>query len=145
MIQQTVSYDDRKNMTFPLRSKEEADDYRYFPEPDLNPLEITENMVSRIRSELPPLPDELFLKFTGEFKLGAREAEGLIESLPVAMFFEEMTGKVEPKTAANWILGPIKSWMNENDASIEDFPVATSTMIELLRIVVDGLISYTAA
>ena len=80
VVQQTVSYDDQRNLTFPLRSKEEADDYRYFPEPDLNPLSIDQNWVSEIRSGLPALPQELFLRYTGEFHLSEQDAGILVES-----------------------------------------------------------------
>jgi aspartyl-tRNA(Asn)/glutamyl-tRNA(Gln) amidotransferase subunit B len=145
VVQQTLSYDDQRNITFPLRTKEEADDYRYFPEPDINPLVIPEEMISRVRSELPALPDELFLKFTQEYGLGDRDAEVLIDSAPVASYFDDLAADTDPKTAANWILGPVKSWMNENRAGIEDFPIAPSGLKSLIGICVAGLVSYTAA
>ena len=145
VIQETVSYDDQKGLTFPLRSKEEADDYRYFPEPDLNPLEIPAEMISRIREKLPSLPNELYQNFTEKFKLGQWEAEALIESASVAGYFNKLAQKTEPKTAANWILGPVKSWMNENNAEIGEFPLDTAKLEELIRITEEGLISYTAA
>jgi len=145
VLQQTVSYDDQRGITFPLRSKEEADDYRYFPEPDLNPLEIPTDMISRIRTGLPSLPNELYQKFTEKFRLGSREAEALIESASVAGYFNKLARKTNPKTAANWILGPVKSWMNENNAEIEEFPLNPAILEELIRITEEGLISYTAA
>jgi aspartyl-tRNA(Asn)/glutamyl-tRNA(Gln) amidotransferase subunit B len=145
VIQQTLSYDDQRNVTFPLRNKEEADDYRYFPEPDLNPVKISQEMISRIRAELPTLPNELYQKYTDEFRLGNQEAEALIESATVATYFNELAQRTEPKTAANWILGPVKSWMNENNAEIGAFPLNPSKLQELIRITTEGLISYTAA
>ncbi len=145
VTQQTLGYDDQKNLTFPLRHKEEAEDYRYFPEPDLNPFEIPEEMISRIRSELPLLPHELFNKFTAEFALGAQDAEALIESPAVAAFYTELAGEADPRAAANWVLGPVKSWMNENRCGIQEFPVPAPSLGKLLRIVSGGLVSYTAA
>lgn len=145
VIQQTVSYDDQRNLTFPLRSKEEADDYRYFPEPDLNPFAIPEEMISRIQSGLPSLPNELYLKFTGELGLGKADAEGIIESAPVANYFEELVKSVEPKSAANWILGPVKSWMNEHNSGIDAYPISPLQLSALIRVTSDGLVSYTAA
>jgi aspartyl-tRNA(Asn)/glutamyl-tRNA(Gln) amidotransferase subunit B len=145
VIQQTVSYDDQRNLTFPLRSKEEAEDYRYFPEPDLNPYLIPETMVSRIRSELPALPDELYREFTVRQKIGSREAEALIESPELALFYKELASLVDPKAAANWVLGPVKSWMNENRAGMGDFPLSPPVLGGLIRMVAGGTISYTAA
>ncbi len=143
--QETVSYDDQRNLCFPLRSKEEADDYRYFPEPDLNPLLIKEELISRIRSEIPALPNDYYNKFTGEFKLNYKDAEALIETAPLAEYYQELASSSDPKSAANWIMGPIKSWLNENNKSIQDFPVRPAGMKELIRITAEGLISYTAA
>jgi aspartyl-tRNA(Asn)/glutamyl-tRNA(Gln) amidotransferase subunit B len=145
VIQQTMSFDDQRNLTFPLRSKEEAEDYRYFPEPDLNPFEIPEEMISRILSELPALPNELFSKFTEQLKLGPQDAEALIESPDLALYFEGLAAASDPKSAANWVLGPVKSWMNENHADIRDFPVGADRLGKLLRIITGGLVSYTAA
>ncbi|MFC2114911.1 Asp-tRNA(Asn)/Glu-tRNA(Gln) amidotransferase subunit GatB [Bacteroidota bacterium] len=145
VVQQTLSYDDQKNLTFPLRSKEDSDDYRYFPEPDLNPLMIPDDLVLSIKSELPALPNELYQKFTSDFKLSSYDTEALIESAPVAAYFEELAVGTDPKTAANWILGPVKSWMNENRAGIEDFPVGPTKLMALIGITSNGLVSLTAA
>ncbi|MFC2112511.1 Asp-tRNA(Asn)/Glu-tRNA(Gln) amidotransferase subunit GatB [Bacteroidota bacterium] len=145
VVQQTLSYDDQKNLCFPLRSKEEADDYRYFPEPDLNPFQITEELITRIRSGLPPLPNELYRKFTEEYGLGRTDSEALIESAGIAAYFEELTRDADPKTASNWILGPVKSWMNENHKGIEEFPISPRSLKALIRISSDGTVSYTAA
>lgn len=146
VVQQTVSYDEQKNLTFPLRSKEEAEDYRYFPEPDLNPLVIDQKWVSEIRSGLPALPQELLLRFTSEYKLSEQDAGVLIETPDQARYFEtlaEQTG--EPKTAANWMLGPVKSWLNEYRARMDDFPLTPEKLASLLDLASEGKISYTAA
>jgi len=146
VVQQTVSYDDQKNLTFPLRSKEEAEDYRYFPEPDLNPFVIDQQWVSEIQSDLPALPHELFLRYTSEYHLPEQDAGVLVESPEQARYFEtlaELTG--EPKTASNWVLGPVKSWLNENHARLEDFPLPPEKLASLLALANEGKVSYTVA
>jgi aspartyl-tRNA(Asn)/glutamyl-tRNA(Gln) amidotransferase subunit B len=145
VVQETLSYDDRKNLTFPLRNKEEADDYRYFPEPDLNPVRVPEELVSQIRSLMPRLPDELYQEFTSRFGLSHQDAEVLVEDGRLAAYFEELAGIADPKSAANWILGPVKSWMNQNRAGIEDFPLETSKIRALIGLVSDGIVSITSA
>jgi aspartyl-tRNA(Asn)/glutamyl-tRNA(Gln) amidotransferase subunit B len=146
VVQQTVSYDDQKNITFPLRSKEDADDYRYFPEPDLNPIVIDQKWVSEIRSGLPALPQELFLKYTTEYHLSEQDAGILVESPEQASYFEEVAHQSgEPKTAANWILGPVKSWLNENHSRLDDFPLSPEKLANLIALASEGKVSYTAA
>jgi len=146
VIQQTVSYDDQKNLTFPLRSKEDADDYRYFPEPDLNPIVIDQKWVSEIRSGLPALPHQLFLRYTTEYHLSEQDAGILVESPEQASYFEVVADQSgEPKTAANWILGPVKSWLNENHSRMDDFPLSPEKLASLLALASEGKVSYTAA
>jgi aspartyl-tRNA(Asn)/glutamyl-tRNA(Gln) amidotransferase subunit B len=145
VIQETLSYDDQRNITFPLRSKEEAEDYRYFPEPDLNPAPITEDLLSRVRSEMPKLPDELYRKFTLEYKLGTPETEILVESADVAAYFDALASGADPKTSANWVLGPVKSWLNEHQAGMEDFPLKTNKLRDIIRATEEGMVSNTAA
>jgi len=146
VVQQTVSYDDQKNLTFPLRSKEDADDYRYFPEPDLNPIVIDQKWVSEIRSGLPALPHQLFLRYTTEYHLSEQDAGILVESPEQASYFEVVADQSgEPKTAANWILGPVKSWLNENHSRMDDFPLSPEKLASLLALASEGKVSYTAA
>jgi aspartyl-tRNA(Asn)/glutamyl-tRNA(Gln) amidotransferase subunit B len=146
VIQQTVSYDDQKNITFPLRSKEEAEDYRYFPEPDLNPFVIDRTWISEIQANLPALPHERFLRYTVEFGLSDQDAGILVESLEQASFFEALAGQTgEPKAAANWILGPVRSWLNENQTGMDKFPLPPSQMASLISLAQMGQVSYTAA
>lgn len=146
VVQQTVSYDDQKNLTFPLRSKEEAEDYRYFPEPDLNPIVIDQKLVSEILSGLPALPQELFLRYTTEYHLSEQDAGVLVESPVQARYFEALAVQTgEPKTAANWVLGPVKSWLNENHIRMDDFPLSPEKLASLLTLATEGKVSYTAA
>jgi aspartyl-tRNA(Asn)/glutamyl-tRNA(Gln) amidotransferase subunit B len=146
VVQQTLGYDDQRNLTFPLRSKEEAEDYRYFPEPDLNPCIIDQKWVSEIRSDLPPLPQELFLRYTAEYHLSEQDTTVLIESPDQARYFGALADQTsEPKTAANWILGPVRSWLNENHARMDDFPLPPEQLASMISLVTYGKVSYTAA
>ena len=145
VVQQTVSYDDQRNLTFPLRSKEEAEDYRYFPEPDLNPLLIEKKWVSEIDANMPVLPWELLSRYTDDYHLSEQEAGILVESPDIARYFGALAEHSdEPKTAANWMLGPVKSWLNENHAQMDEFPLLPEKMASLISLAIDGKVSYTA-
>ena len=146
VIQQTVSYDDQRNQTFPLRSKEEAEDYRYFPEPDLNPFVIQRKWVEEIRTALPALPMERFQQYTAEWHLPEQDAGVLVESPDQATYFEALTEQTgDAKTAANWILGPVKSWLNEHQTTLENFPLDPGKLASLIALATRGKVSYTAA
>ncbi len=146
VAQETLSYDAQRNLTFPMRSKEEAEDYRYFPEPDLNPFVIDEKWISEIRSALPSLPHERFVRYTDEFQLTKQDAGVLVESSDVAGYFEKLAERTgDPRSAANWMLGPVRSWLNEHRARIGDFPVSPAKMALLINLAAEGKVSYTAA
>jgi aspartyl-tRNA(Asn)/glutamyl-tRNA(Gln) amidotransferase subunit B len=146
VIQQTVSYDDQRNITFPLRSKEEAEDYRYFPEPDLNPFTIDPKWVSDIKAGLPSLPQDLFQRYISEFQLPEQDATVLIESPEQATYFEALAGETkEPKAAANWMLGPVRSWLNEHQARLDEFPLSPVQLASLIILTTGDQVSYTAA
>jgi aspartyl-tRNA(Asn)/glutamyl-tRNA(Gln) amidotransferase subunit B len=146
VVQQTLSNDDQRKCTFPLRSKEEAEDYRYFPEPDLNPLTIDRDWVSRIRSALPALPHECYLKYISDFQLSPQDAAVLVESRDQAGYFEVLAEKSgEPKAAANWILGPVRSWLNDRQAGMDEFPLSPVRLASLITLTMQGKISHTAA
>jgi len=132
--------------TVPLREKESADDYRYFPEPDLPPVRLTEEEILRLAESLPPLPEELFDQLCGSYGLSAEEATLLIEDRPYAEYFLALLGEgVPPKTASSWINGPIRAYLNEAAVEMEAFPVPASRLAELIRLVEDRQISLTAA
>ncbi len=144
--QQTLSYDGQRNLTFPLRSKEEAEDYRYFPEPDLNPFVIDPKWIGKIRTELPALPLERFQKYTAEWRLPEQDAAVLVESPEEAGYFEALADQTgNAKTAANWILGPVKSWLNEHQSTLKDFPLGPEKLASLIALAGEGKLSYTAA
>ncbi|MCC7301192.1 MAG: Asp-tRNA(Asn)/Glu-tRNA(Gln) amidotransferase subunit GatB [Bacteroidia bacterium] len=146
IVQETRSFDAADGTTFSLRTKEDANDYRYFPEPDLQPVVITPELIEKIRSELPPLPHELFLKYTGAFGLSSYDAGVLTDQKGIALFFEDLL-RFTPHTkqAANWIMGPVKSWMNETTLEINNFPIAPEKLASLIGLVEKGTISHSAA
>ncbi len=144
--QETRSYDAGTNSTIVMRSKEMASDYRYFPEPDLQPVIIYDKEIDRIKKALPALPAELHEKYTHRYKLSNYDASLLIESKEIALYFEELTKyTVNYKSAVNWMMGEVKSYLNENAISITEFPLPPAKIAELITLVEDDKISYTIA
>ena len=146
LSQETRGFDALDNSTIAMRSKEAANDYRYFPEPDLQPLFVDEKQIAEIRSEMPALPKELFDKYVQEFKLTPYDANILTDSKEIALFFEEViTHNKNYKSAANWIMGDVKSYLNENGVQIDSFPIPARKISELINLIDDGKVSSTAA
>lgn len=143
---ETRSFDAVKGITFTLRSKEQAHDYRYFPEPDLQPYFVTNEHIGEVKKTLPPLPNQLFAKYINELKLSAYDAGLLTENKFFALYFEEVIKHTSNyKRAANWMLGAIKSYLNENAIKIEDFHVTPKAVAELIKLIDDGKISNSIA
>jgi len=146
IVQQTRSFDASNGTTFSLRSKEEANDYRYFPEPDLAPFFVTEEQIESIRSSLPELPIALEKRLMNQYSISAEAAKIIADDRQTASFFENITQITKHfKAAANWIIGPVKSYLNENNSEIENFPITTKTLAELVNIVEDGKVSFGIA
>lgn len=146
VVQQTRSFDASSGTTFSLRDKEEANDYRYFPEPDLTPFVITDEKIEAIKKSLPDLPAELIKKFKGKYSLPITDAKVLSDDRETAAFFEEIAVHTNNyKAAANWILGPVKSYLNDSGASIEQLNIAPKTFANLVKIVDDGSVSFGVA
>jgi aspartyl-tRNA(Asn)/glutamyl-tRNA(Gln) amidotransferase subunit B len=146
IIQQTRSFDAANGTTFSLRTKEEANDYRYFPEPDLAPFFITEEKIAAIKNSLPDLPAALEKKFTEHYSLPISDARVLCDNRETSDFFEDLILHTKNfKAAANWILGPVKSYLNENNISIDQLPVRAKTLASLIDIVDNGVISFGIA
>lgn len=143
---ETRSFDAMKGTTFSMRSKEMVNDYRFFPEPDLPPLVVSEEWIESVRTQMPALPKELFQKFTGEFGLGEYDAGVLTESKEVADYYIEVCSHTANyKAAANWILGAVKSWVNSNASHIEKFPLSPATIAELISSIDGGTINFSVA
>jgi len=146
IAQETRNFDALSGKTFSMRSKEMAHDYRYFPEPDLPPVFVTQEYIEQVRAMMPPLPDALFRRYTGELKLSEYDAMVLTESKWDTLYFEEMIRHTKHvKAAANWMMGQIKSYMNEQGVTIREFPLKPQTIAALINIIDEGKISNTAA
>ena len=146
VMQQTRSFDAATGTTFSLRSKEEANDYRYFPEPDLAPFFITEEQIDTIQSGMPELPAALEKRLIRQFSLSSEAAKVIADDRNIASFFENIIQNTEHhKAAANWIIGPLKSYLNENNVEISQFLVGPNAMARLINIVEEGKVSFGIA
>ncbi len=146
VIQETRSFDAANGTTFALRSKEEANDYRYFPEPDLTPFFISDEKIETIKKSLPDLPAALEKKFISEYSLPLADARILCDDRETATFFQNIISyTANYKAAANWILGPVKSYLNESSKVIENIPVKPKTFAKLIEIVEKESVSFGVA
>lgn len=154
IVQETRSFDAEKGNTFGLRSKEQAHDYRYFPEPDLLPFIITESYIDHIKKLMPPLPHELFNKYVSAYGLPAYDAALITDDRDMALYFEKIIENInfdrkgersEFKSAANWLMVNVKSYLNEKSITISDFPLGPGRIAELVLLVGDGKISHSTA
>ncbi|MFN5370399.1 MAG: Asp-tRNA(Asn)/Glu-tRNA(Gln) amidotransferase subunit GatB [Bacteroidia bacterium] len=146
LVQETRSFDAVNGSTFSLRSKEAANDYRYFPEPDLNPVIVDEAYITRVREAMPELPDSLFQRFTKTYGLSEYDAGILIENKLTALYYNKLCSlTTNYKAAANWMNGPVKSWLNENGLELDEFPLQPDALAELIGIIDGGKISFSTA
>ena len=143
IIQETRLYDDAKGITLSMRKKEEAFDYRYFPEPDLPPYDISEDTINDIRSKLPEMPDAKFKKYTENFGLSEYDARLISSSLPMTVFFEKCAGAYKNyKLISNWLMGDIMKKMNESLVTdISKIKIKPEHLIEMLNLIDSGTIS----
>lgn len=145
LSQDTRSFNAITGETFVLRSKEMANDYRYFPEPDLQPVVVSQEYIAKVKSTLPPLPNELFKKYIA-LGLSAYDAGVLTESKEIALFFEAIIAKTKnTKAATNWLTVQIKSYLNENALHISDFKISPERIAELVDFIDSGKVSHTIA
>jgi aspartyl-tRNA(Asn)/glutamyl-tRNA(Gln) amidotransferase subunit B len=148
IVQETRGWDDSKGETVTQRVKEEADDYRYFPEPDLPPLVVDEEWLAQIRMELPELPDTKWARFQRQYQLSGYDAGVLIEDRPVADYFEEAVSSaigVPPKVIANWITSDLFGLINQTGSTIEKTKIPPAGLSALVHLVWDNKISQTTA
>ncbi len=143
VAQETRLYDSNKNETRPMRSKEEANDYRYFPDPDLLPLEIDESLIEEVRRELPELPDEKSARFQSQYGLSDYDAATLTDSRELADFFEATVtaAGAEPKLCANWVMGDLAAALNRFGLTIDQSPLNAEHLGGLLTRIEDNTIS----
>ncbi|MGP8215141.1 MAG: Asp-tRNA(Asn)/Glu-tRNA(Gln) amidotransferase subunit GatB [Bacteroidia bacterium] len=146
LTQETRSFDATAGTTFTMRTKESADDYRYFPEPDLPPVMVTVKDIDSVRLTLPPLPEELMEKYTGKFSLSNYDASVIVDNKEFALYFEQLTEQTTNyKAAANWMMGDIKSYLNQNAVTIREFPLPAVKIAEIIALIENGKVSYTIA
>jgi aspartyl-tRNA(Asn)/glutamyl-tRNA(Gln) amidotransferase subunit B len=142
VVQETRLFDPNSGKTRSMRGKEEAHDYRYFPDPDLVPLVIDESWVERTRAELPELPEQRRQRFMADFALPVYDAEVLTASRDLADYFEACVSLgASPKAVSNWVMGEITRSLNDSGMSIDACPIRPRLLVELLRLVDGGTIS----
>lgn len=146
IIQQTKSFDAGSGTTFAIREKEDADDYRYFPEPDLTPFHLKDDFLENIRQTIPVLQEERIKKYSTLFQLSSYDCQALTEEKEFANYFESVIQHTKNfKAAANWMLGPVKSWLNENSKEINEFPLSPQNIASFIKLVDSNKVSFSAA
>lgn len=144
--QQTRSFDASNDTTFAIRDKEEANDYRYFPDPDLAPFHLTDAMIDEIKATLSSLPNALTEKYKREYGLSEYDASQLCDEKETAVFFESVVKhSTHYKAIANWILGPIRQYLNERGSSFGAFTLPPVLLAELVQLVEEGKINFSVA
>jgi aspartyl-tRNA(Asn)/glutamyl-tRNA(Gln) amidotransferase subunit B len=143
VVQETRLYDPDKGETRSMRSKEEANDYRYFPDPDLLPLELTEDLIAGIRASLPELPDAKAARFASQYGLSVYDAGVLTASRELAAYYEEVVTQVaaEPTLAANWVMGELAAALNKEGVEISGGRMPAARLAGLLKRISDKTIS----
>ena len=143
VVQETRLYDPAKNQTRSMRSKEEANDYRYFPDPDLLPVYIDDQDIKSIKSTMPELPEEKRIRFMRDYSLSEYDTSVLISDKNLSSYFESVikSKKLEPKNVANWILTDLLGLANKNRTAINELPITPDGLEQLLIFVHDGIIS----
>lgn len=146
VVQETRGWHEGRRETFPQRSKEEADDYRYFPEPDLPPLHVDRAWIEEVRQGLPELPDAKIERYVDEYGLSPYDASVLAEDRAVAEWFDAVVeAGGEPQTAANWLINNLFALMNESGLDVDAMRVSPQGLVELLALVEEETISHNTA
>ncbi len=146
VISETRGFDVTTGRTFPQRTKEELNDYRYFPDPDITPLEITEDWLDEVKRSLPVLPDTWFDRLVHDYGLSAADALVLTETPEGMAYYDELCGEgVRYKAAANWMIGPVRSVLNENGWDMKAFPLRPRQLALLIGLVETGQVSFSSA
>ena len=143
--QETRLFDTKKNETRSMRSKEDAHDYRYFPDPDLLPLNLDKELIENIKKNLPELPDQKKERFINDYSLTAYEANVLVSEKEISDYFEEVVKTSDIKLAKNWIMGDLFASLNEKNISISQSPVTAKKMSQLIDSISSGVISGRTA
>lgn len=146
VVQETRTWDDGKGITLSMRSKEEAHDYRYFPEPDLVPVEIDDAWIARVKNELPELPAARKARLMREKGLVDYDAENIVATKAMAEYFDEAAKHTDDaKGIANWMLGDVSAYLNSENVTIEEFPIAPANLGEMVNLINKGVLSSKLA
>jgi aspartyl-tRNA(Asn)/glutamyl-tRNA(Gln) amidotransferase subunit B len=146
ITQQTRSFDESNDTTFPIRDKEEANDYRYFAEPDLVPFHLSESFIASVQKSLPALPNALIQKYQYEFGLSEYDAIQLCLEKNIADYYEALIQHTPNyKAAANWLNGPVKQYLNETKIGLDEFSLQPGRLADLLKLVEQGKVNFSVA
>lgn len=146
LSQETRAFDALKGITISMRTKEAANDYRYFPEPDLPPITVSQAHIDRVAQDMPALPGVLFERYTKEFGLSEYDAYNITDQKGIALYYEALISLTKNyKAAANWLMGDIKSYLNEHGMDIQHFPLAPARIAALIALIDEGKVSSSIA
>jgi aspartyl-tRNA(Asn)/glutamyl-tRNA(Gln) amidotransferase subunit B len=146
IVSETRLFDVNTGKTFGMRTKEELNDYRYFPDPDLSPLVVSEEWLNELKASMPSMPWELTQKYMNEYQLPEYDAKVITDSKEMAMYFEDVCKHASNfKAVANWIMGPVKSYLNDHNITAAEFPIPSKGLAELIILVEEGKISFSVA
>lgn len=146
IVSETRTFDVNSGKTYGMRTKEELNDYRYFPDPDLSPLTISDGWLESVKSSMPALPDELFHKFMEQYHLPEYDAQVLTDSRDIAEYFELVCAHCKNyKAVSNWVMGAVKSHLNEYNILASEFSLAPERLGQLISLVEEGKVSHTIA
>lgn len=144
--QNTLNFDASTGLTSPLRSKEMANDYRYFPEPDLLPISLSDAFIEEIKQEMPALPEELVNKFITDMKLPEYDARVITSEKAMADYYQEIAkNTINYKSASNWIMGTIKSHLNDKNIGFSEFAVPAKSIAEMINLIDEGKLNNSQA
>lgn len=146
VVSETRTFNANDGKTYSMRTKEELNDYRYFPDPDVSPLQISEEWLSEIRSAMPLLPQQLYLKFTTQYQLPSYDAQVITDSKEMAAYFETVCQSTQNfKAVSNWLMGPIKSYLNETGVEMTEFQLPPQALAELIALIDQGKLNFAIA
>jgi aspartyl-tRNA(Asn)/glutamyl-tRNA(Gln) amidotransferase subunit B len=146
VVSETRTFDANDGKTYGMRTKEELNDYRYFPDPDLSPMVVSDAWLADIQATMPTLPRVLFKKYTTEYQLSDYDAHVLTDTKDVAQYFESICKLTKNyKAASNWVMGPVKSYLNELSLTADEFPISPAIIAEIIGLIDGGKISFTIA
>jgi aspartyl-tRNA(Asn)/glutamyl-tRNA(Gln) amidotransferase subunit B len=146
LSQETRAFDALKGVTISMRTKEAANDYRYFPEPDLPPITVSQAHIDRVAQDMPALPGVLFERYTKEFGLSEYDAYNITDQKGIALYYEALISLTKNyKAAANWLMGDIKSYLNEHGMDIQHFPLTPVRIAALIALIDEGKVSSSIA